>query len=338
MDLSIGISEIVTCVFLISISVIGNTLLIYCTKRCINERLPTSFALIFSLASVHLIKNLVVNVLKIVYATGVWLDSIGCKVLRFTIVFTTSLAIWFTLYIALLYCFKLRRVVHPPVETASTNHRKCNFVLVFALWFAGLAICSPILPFTRKTGNETCQQYSSLIYPTGNETYQQYSSLIYTECETEFGNTYIEFFYRKVFPVAVDILPLIALLLVGFRITYLFWEHKKVTYGGICIGDDTTDSQVLRACKLVLPLMFIITSLWISHFILICCLKDFNSYNFVPPVLTVLSSGYSAVSPYLLMLINYKVKMKVRVLCYKDENKAESAIAVASPVAVSPYA
>ena len=70
-------------------------------------RLETSFLLIFSLIFVHLIKNLVVNVMKIVYSSGCTLDSAGCKVLRFTGALTTSLAIWFMLHFALLYHQKL---------------------------------------------------------------------------------------------------------------------------------------------------------------------------------------------------------------------------------------
>ncbi|XP_048359505.1 taste receptor type 2 member 3-like [Sphaerodactylus townsendi] len=328
MDLNAGTLEIVVCVILISLSVAGNLLLIYYTKRCIGEHLRISFILIFNLAFDHIVRNLVVNVLKIVYVSGVGLDSASCKVLMFTTIFTMSLAIWFTLYIALLYCFKLYRVVHPPVEAASTNHRKCHMVLVFVLWVAGFAVCSPVLLYTEKTGNLTGE----------NKTYQQHSILNYSECKTEYRNEQLEFLYGKIFLAAADLLPLIILLLVGFRIFHLLWEHKRATYGDIWIGDDTTETEVLRACKLVLALILLIASFWISHFILMYYWKHFNFYYFAPPVLTVLHSGYSAASPYLLMLINYKIKVKMGSCCCKGEKKTVSSTTTSSSVEVSPYA
>ncbi|XP_062984668.1 taste receptor type 2 member 3-like [Elgaria multicarinata webbii] len=324
MELSPGSLEIFVCIVLTSSCVVGNILLITCTWMCINEHLRTSFTLIFSLAIVHLVNSLVVNVLKIVYAFGVWLDSAGCKVLMFTTTFTTTLSIWFTLYLALLYCFKLCRVVHPPAEAASRNLRKCHLVLVFALWFAAFAICSPLLLYTGKTGKLNIE----------NETYQQFSSLIYAECKTEYKNDKIEVYYGKIFLVAIDLLPLLIMLLVAFRIAHLVWEHKKATYGGIWMGNDASETEVLRACKHVLLLILLITSLWISYFTLIYCLKNFKTYYFAPSVLTVLSSGYSAVSPYLLTLINYKVQM--RCFCCKGE-KTPVHLSTVSPY-VSPYA
>ncbi|XP_053157373.1 uncharacterized protein LOC128347165 [Hemicordylus capensis] len=324
MGVSAGTLETITCGVLISVNVIGNMLLIYSTKRCISEYLRTSFILIFSLAMIHLANNLV-NALKIVDASDVGLNLVHCKILKFTTIFTTSLAIWFTLYIALLYCFKLCRVLHPPAGAASTTHRKCHLVLVFTLWITGFAVCAPILPYTGRTGNLNV----------GNETFQQNSSLIdagkYAECKTEYSNYRTEIFYGRIFLVAIDALPLIIILLVSFRILHLLWEYKKATHGGIWFGDYTI--EVLRACKVILPLTFLVTSLWISHFILIYCLKDFHSNYFAPPVLTVLSSGYSATSPYLLMLINYKVQVKVQSFCC--EKKSSS---VSPSVCVSPYA
>ncbi|XP_054842286.1 uncharacterized protein LOC129334314 [Eublepharis macularius] len=328
MDLSTDILEIVICSILISLSVVGNLLLIYCTRRCIGEHLRISFILIFSLAFDHIVNNLVVNTLKIVYASGVELDSASCKVLVFTTIFTTSLAIWFTLYIALLYCFKLCRVVHPPVEATNTNHRKCHLVLVFALWVAGFAVCCPVLPYTGRPGNLTG----------GNETYPQHSILNCSECKTEYRNEQLEMLYGKIFLVAIDLLPLIILFLVGFRITHLLWEHRKTTYGGIWIGNDLADTEVLRACKLILALIFLITSFWISHFVLVHCLKQFNFYYFAQPVLTVLHSGYSAVSPYLLILINYKINVKMGSFCCKGEGKPVSPTTVFPSEEMSPYA
>ncbi|XP_078242363.1 uncharacterized protein LOC140704210 [Pogona vitticeps] len=324
MEFSPETAEIGVCVVLISSSVIGNTSLIYCTRRCISEQLRTSFMLIFSLAYVHLINSLVVDVLKIVYASGVGLNSASCKAFTFTAMSTTSLAIWFTLYIAMLYCFKLHQVVHPPVEAATTNHRKYHLVLLSALWVTGFGVCSPLLLYTEKTGklfkeNETCQQFSNSIY---------------AECKAEYKNYHIEVLYGKIFLVTIDFLPLLFMILIGFRILYLFWEYKKATSGGIWMGDDATEAEVLRACKRVLLLILLIASLWISYFVLFYCLKNFKSYYFAPPILTALSSGYSAVSPYLLMLINYIVQVKMRCFCYKGEKKPTSL----SAVDVSPYA
>nr|XP_060617943.1 olfactory receptor class A-like protein 4 [Anolis sagrei ordinatus] len=328
MDHTPRTSEIVVCVVLISSSVIGNTLLIYCTRRCISEYLRTSFVFIFSLAYVHLINSLVVDVLKIVYSSGVGLDSAGCKAFMFTTTSTTSLGIWFTLYIAWLYCFKLCRIVHPPVETPSTNHQKFHLVLVFTLWIAALGVCSPLLIYTGKTEKLKKE----------NETSQQFNNLIYTECKTEYNNYYTETFYGKTFLVVIDLLPLLVMLLVGLRIIHLLWEHKKATHGDVWIGQDAAEKEVLRACKFVLLLIWLITSLWTSYFILIYCLKNLKSCYFAPLVLTLLSSGYSAVSPYLLMLINYKVQVKVRCFSYNGEKKSVSLSTVSPSVHVSPYA
>ncbi|XP_063149184.1 uncharacterized protein LOC134490215 [Candoia aspera] len=328
MGSSISTLDIVVCAILISCSVIGNPLLIYCTRRCISENSRTSFILIVNLALVHLLHNLVVNVFKIAYASGVGLDSDRCKVLVFSSTFTTCLAIWSTLYIVLFYCFKLCQVVHPPSEAITTERWKCHLVLVGILWVAGFAVCCPFSFYTGKAGK---------VYM-GNETYQQPSSFIYDECKTEYKTYHVEFFYGKLFRVAIDLLPLLIMLLAGFRITHLLWEYKKATYGGIWIGRDASETEVLRACKLVLLLILVITSLWISNFILIYCLKNFKFNYFVPPVLTVLSSGYSAVSPFLLMLIYYKVIVKVKCFCYKAERKTGSLSTVSSSVGISPYA
>ncbi|XP_060136123.1 uncharacterized protein LOC118076731 [Zootoca vivipara] len=324
-DLCVGTLEIVACAVAIAVSVPGNILLIFCTRRCIDDQLRTSFTLIFSLAWVNLIHNLAVNVLKIVYASAVGLDSAGCKVLVFLANFTTSEAIWFTLYIALLYCFKLCRVVHPPVEAACRKHLTCHMVLISTLWVAGIAVSCPLLLYTGRTEK---------LY-TENETSQQLSNVIYAECKTEYRNDLMEILYGKIFLVAIDLLPLLIMLLAGFRIVYLLWKHKMATCGGIWIGGDATELEVVRACKLILLLIFLIISLWVSYFSLFYCLKKFRSYYFGPPVLTVLSSGYSVISPYVLMLFNYKLIVRIRCFCCKSEKKLVTVSAIAP---VSPYA
>ncbi|XP_066468660.1 olfactory receptor class A-like protein 4 [Tiliqua scincoides] len=317
MDGDAGTSERVVCGVVISISVIGNVLLIYLTKRCLSDDSRIAFTLIFSLAVVHLLYNLVVNVLKIIYASGVGLNLAHCKILTFTTIYATSLAIWFTLYIALLYSCKLCRIVHPPTEASSTNCQKCHLVVIFALWVVGFAVSAPVLPFTGMAENLN-----------GNKTYQENSSVICAECKTEYRNYHMEIFYGKIFLVAIDVLPLLIMFLVSFRIAYLLWKHKKATCGGTWIGNNATEIEVLKACKVILPLIFLIIAFWISHFILRCYLKEFHSFYFVPPVLTVLSSGYSMVSPYLLMLINYTVIIKMKCFCCVKKS---------SVVSTSPY-
>ncbi|XP_029141113.1 uncharacterized protein LOC114922977 [Protobothrops mucrosquamatus] len=325
MDSCIGTLEIVICAILIACSVIGNPLLVYFTKRCINDKSRIPLILIVNLALIHLIYNLVVNVLKIVYASGIALDSDRCKLLAFFTNFTTSLAIWFTLYLIVFYTFKLCRVVHPPTEATTTECWKCHLFIVGILWVAGFAFCCPFSLYTGKNDEGYTKNEST-------------GSFIYTKCKTEYKNYQVEFFYGKLFLVAIDLLPLLTMLLVGFRIMHLLCEYKKATYGCIWVGRDASETEVLRACKFLLLLIPVIISLWISNFILIRYLKNFKFKYFAPPVLTVLSSGYSAVSPYFLMLINYKVIVKVKCFCYKAEKKTVSLSTVSSSINVSPYA
>lgn len=309
MESDADMSMRVVCGVVISISVIGNVLLIFLTKRCLNDHLRTAYILIFSLATVHLVYNLEVNVLKIIYTSGVGLSSAVCKILTFTSISATSLAIWFTLYIALLFSCKLCRIVHPPTEAACTNHEKCHLVLICALWVVGFAVCAPVLSFAGKSANLK-----------GNGTCQENSSMIRAECKIEYSNYHMEIFYGKIFLVAIDVLPLLTMFLVSFRIAYLLCEHKKATNAGILTGNDANEFGILKACKVILPLIFLLIAFWISHFILNYCLKEFHSYSFAPPVLTVLSSGYSVVSPYLLMLVHYTVIIKMKCFCCEKKS------------------
>lgn len=82
-----------------------------------------------------------------------------------------------------------------------------------------------------------------------------------------------------------------------------------MTYGDIWIGDDDSETEILRGAKFSILLMLLITPLWISHFILVYFLKDLAACSFIPAVLTDLSSNFSALSPFLLMLVNYKMKL-----------------------------
>ncbi|XP_029402968.1 uncharacterized protein LOC115065510 [Mus pahari] len=296
---SVDVLEIIACAVLILVSFVGNISLFYSTSKCIAGGLQTSFLLILSLVFVHLIKNLVVNTLKIVYSSGVLLDSVGCKGLHFTAALTTSLTIWFMLHFALFYHRKLYRIVYPLNGAASLNQQKYCWKGISALWVTGVAVYIPVLVYTRKPehGNS------------GNETSSLSNKRIYMDCLTGFANEQVEFYYGKIFLVLIDILPLAILVFVCFWMALLLLEKKKMTYGDIWIGDDDSETEVLRGAKFSILLMLLITPLWVSHFILVYFLKDLEACVFIPAVLTTLSSGFSAVSPFLLMLVNYKMKL-----------------------------
>ncbi|KAM5298234.1 uncharacterized protein ACOB6Z_001373 [Ctenodactylus gundi] len=322
MKLSADLLEIIACAILIAVSFVGNVCLFYATRKCVTGRLQTSFLVIFSLIFVHLIKNLVVNVMKIVYSSGIVLDSAGCRVLHFTAALTTSLAIWFMLRLALLYHRKLHRIIYPLGEPPSLDQENHSFKEIFALWVAGVAVYVPLLIYTRKP------EYLNA----GNDTDSLSTNRIYTACLIGFGNKQVDFYYGKIFLVLVDGLPLAILVFVCFWICCLF-SAKKMTYGDIWIGDDVSEIETLRGAKFSILLMLLITPLWISHFILVYFLKDLAGYVFLPALLTVLSSGFSALSPFLLMLINYRVKF-VSFCGAKEENPASQP----ANIILSPYA
>ncbi|XP_057346330.1 uncharacterized protein LOC118921408 [Manis pentadactyla] len=315
--------EIIACTMLILVSCAGNVCLFYSTWKCITGRLQTSFLLIFSLIFVHLIKNLVVNIMKIVYALGFVLDSAGCKVLHFTAALTTCLAIWFTLHFALFYHQQLYQAVHPVSEAPRLDQQKHSVKVVSALWAAGVAGHTPILLFTGKP------KYLNA----GNDTDPLSTHSIYVDCLTDFGNKQIEFYYGKIFLVLMDILPLAILVFVCFWMSFLLSERRKMTYGDIWIGDDDSETEILRGAKFSIVLMWLITPLWISHFILVSFSEDLAACVFFPAVLTALSSGFSALSPFLLMLVNYK--MKLMSLCGAKEERPTPQLA---DVTLSPYA
>ncbi|XP_047634456.1 neuropeptide Y receptor type 1-like [Phacochoerus africanus] len=320
---SADVLEIVACTLLILVSFVGNMCLFYSTRKCMTGHLQTSFLLIFSLIFVHLIKNLVVNVMKIVYSSGFMLDSAGCKVVHFTAALTTSLAIWFMLHFALLYHQKLYQTVHPLSEAPIPDHQKHALKVVSALWVAGVAVYLPVLLYTRRS------EYLGA----GNDTDLLSTKGIHKDCLIDFGNKQVEFYYGKMFLVLIDILPLAILVFVCFWMSFLLSERKKMTYGDIWMGDDDSETEILRGAKFSILLMWLITPLWISHFILVSFLKDLAACVFFPAVLTVLSSGFSALSPFLLMLVNYK--MKLVSFCGAKEEKPT---AQPANVILSPYA
>ncbi|XP_059101950.1 uncharacterized protein LOC131895508 [Peromyscus eremicus] len=315
--------EIISCAVLILVSFVGNACLFYSTSKCITGGLQTSFLLIISLVFVHLIKNLVVNILKIVYSSGILLDSVGCKVLHFTAALTTSLAIWFMLHFALLYLRKLYQIVYPLSGAASLSQQKYSLKGVSALWVAGVAVYIPVLVYTRKPEHQN----------PGNDTGSLSTNRIYVDCLTGFGNEQVELYYGKIFLVLIDILPLAILVFVCFWMAFLLLEKKKMTYGDIWIGDDDSETEVLRGAKFSILLMLLITPLWISHFILVYFLKDLAVYAFIPAVLTALSSGFSALSPFLLMLVNYKVKLVSFCGVKQEKSTPQPADVILSPYA-----
>ncbi|MEJ1276557.1 uncharacterized protein LOC118237770 [Cricetulus griseus] len=320
---SADLFEIITCAVLILVSSVGNACLFYSTSKCITRGLQTSFLLIISLVFVHLIKNLVVNVLKIVYSSGILLDSVGCKVLHFTAALTTSLAIWFMLHFALFYLRKLYQIVYPLSRAANLNQQKYSVKGISALWVAGVAVYIPVLVYTRKPEHLN----------SGNDTGSLSTNRIYMDCLTGFGNEQVELYYGKIFLVLIDILPLASLVFICLWMALLLLEKKKMTYGDIWIGDDDSETEVLRGAKFSILLMLLITPLWVSHFILICFLKDLAACVFIPAVLTALSSGFSALSPFLLMLVNYKMKFVSFCGVKQEKSTPQPADVILSPYA-----
>lgn len=323
MRLSADMLEIIACTILILVSIVGNVCLFYSTRKCITGRFQTSFLLIFCLVFVHLLKNLVVNVMKIVYSSGFMLDSAGCKVVHFTAALTTSLAIWFVLYFALVYHRKLYHTVHPLSKAPNLDHQGHSAKAVCALAVAGVAVYIPVLLCTTKSEHRRV----------GNQTAPWSPNRLYVSCFLYFGNKQMEFYYGKIFLVLIDILPLATLVFVCFWMSVLLLERKKMTYGNIWIGDDDSEIEILRGAKFSILLMWLVTPLWISHFILVYFLKDLAACVFFPAVLTALSSGFSALSPFLLMLVNYKVKLVS--FCGAREEKPTPQPA---EVILSPYA
>ncbi|XP_040275588.1 uncharacterized protein LOC120990752 [Bufo bufo] len=304
MRLSSSIIEIIACCILIFSSLLGNAILIYCTWKCITRRLPTSFALIFSLAFVHVLKNIVVNAINIIFNAGLIPNPLVCKIGLFAASLTTKLEIWFTFYMAVFYCVKLNRVVHPLRTPPNGKWRKHLLIAVPALWVKGIVACCPYLVF----GNNVPRQ--ALL----NDTYSVHCNFLHEECSLNFPNTTFAFYYNQIFMVITDIIPLVILFLVSLRIIALFYEQKKATYGNIWIGHDPSETEVLRASKVIVLLMFLVTALWVAHFVLVLLLKYIRSWYLASTLLIVLFSAYSSISPYLLMLINYKISLQIRSL------------------------
>lgn len=317
MELSSKNTEIIACSILIFTSLLGNAILIYCTWRCITRRLPTSFALIFSLAFAHVLKNAVFNAINIILAAGFTPNPFICKIREFTASITTKLEIWFTLYLAIFYCVKLKRVIHPLRESPNGKWRKHHLLAVFALWVTSIAICCPYLVFVHDVQSLTLYNNSFVVH----------HSFLYENCNVTFPDSITDFYYNQIFMVVTDLLPIVVLLFVCGRILLLFREQNQATYGNIWIGHDASEIEVLRASKVIVLLMHIVTALWVAHFVIVKSLKHINVWYWMPTLLLVLFSGYASISPYLLMLINYKISLQIRSLssfCCKKRNMNKS--------------
>ncbi|XP_072269889.1 uncharacterized protein [Pyxicephalus adspersus] len=317
MELSADITELIACCILIFTSLLGNAILIYCTWRCITRRLPTSFALIFSLAFAHVLKNIVVNAINIILNAGFSPNPLICKIRVFTASLTTKLEIWFTLYMAIFYCFKLKRVVHPLRAPPNGKWRKHHLITVFALWVTGISVCCPYLIYVNDVQSLT-------LY---NDSYPAQNNFLYEDCNVRFPDAIIDIYYHQTFMVVTDLLPIVVLLFVCARILLLFREQSQATYGNIWIGHDASETEVLRASKVIVILMHIVTALWVAHFVIVRSIKHINVWYWMSTLLVVLFSGYASISPYLLMLINYKISLQIRSLssfCCKNNNLNKS--------------
>ncbi|KAM9330929.1 uncharacterized protein PAF06_019255 [Gastrophryne carolinensis] len=329
MELSSSLIKTIACCILIFTSILGNAILIYCTWRCITRRLPTSFALIFSLAFAHVMKNIVVNTINIILSSGFLPNPLICKLGVFAASMTTKLEIWFTLYMGIFYCVKLKRVIHPLRAPPNGKWRKHNLIAVAALWAIAISVCSPYLVFVQDLQNLT----------TVNDSYSYNAGFLHEDCIVEFPDIVTELYYHQMFMVVVDLLPLVVLVVVSFRILLLFREQKKATYGNIWIGHDASETEILRAAKVIVILMLFVTALWVAHFIMVLCLKYISQWYLTATVLAVLLSGYSSFSPYFLMLINYKISLQIRSLssfCCTNTTPTKLPIASQKSVPESP--
>lgn len=304
MEFSSNNTEIIACCILIFSSLLGNAILIYCTWRCITRRLPTSFVLIFSLAFAHVLKNIVVNTINIIFSAGFPPNPLICKIRIFTASMTTKLEIWFTLYMAIFYCVKLKRVIHPLRAPPNGKWRKHHLITVFALWVIGIFVCCPYLVFVHNV-----QSLASY-----NGTYTVHHSFLYDDCDVRFTDAKTDLYYHQIFMVVTDLLPIVVLFFVCGRIMLLFHEQSRATYGNIWIGHDASETEVLRASKVIVILMHIVTALWVAHFVIVMTIKDVNVWYWRSTLLVVLFSGYASISPYLLMLINYRISLQIRSL------------------------
>ncbi|XP_015221956.1 QRFP-like peptide receptor [Lepisosteus oculatus] len=305
------------------IGFVGNSILLLGTWKYLAQRQRTSCMLLLNTALIHLTRILVVNLLSIVSIAGnvEIFNTAGCKIITFTSTFTDMLAIWFTLFVALFYVIRLNRVVHPLTATPSVNRNAVLCFVMAVLWATAVGVSCPLLFFVEKG--------ESLHNVTDNRNWT------HVACQVKYSNSEVQLLYGVVVLTVVDVLPLTVLFLVCVRIVLLLREYRVASYGDIWIGEDKSESEVFMASKLVLPLMFLVCGLWVSHYTLLQFLDKLGSYYFFPVLLAILSSAYSALSPFIFIAMSYKTRTVLRPLCFLKLNKAKEQLAT---VLRSPYA
>lgn len=171
------------------------------------------------------------------------------------------------LHFASLYHQKPYQTVQPFSEPPKPDHQKHSLKVVPALWMAGMAVYLPVLPYSRKSEYLNAANDADPLSP----------NRIHMDCLIDFGNQQVEFYYGEVFWVLIDNLPLAVLVFVCFWMSLLLSERKKMTCGDIWIGDGDSEIEILRGAKFSILLMWLISPLWSSHFVLVYFLKDFGS-------------------------------------------------------------
>nr|XP_014339688.1 PREDICTED: neuropeptide Y receptor type 2-like [Latimeria chalumnae] len=324
MVLSASISEWITYMVFTFIGIVGNSILIHGILTCPTGRLRPSFLLLFSLAAVHMARNVVVNLLSIIYSAGgvSVFGSAGCKVFKFASALTGTLGIWFTLYTVVFYSVKLEQAVHPLNCAVNTNWRGYHLAGIFVLWVAGLVVCCPIAVFAEK----------AKVQVVGNVTHP-YRSSVYVGCRCNYPAPEVALIYGTLALTAIDLVPLVVLAIFSIRIMLLLRKRTGVQFGDIWIGE-RTETDVFRAAKCALLLVLLVTALWVSHFTILQCLRRLDEYYFIPTVLAVLSSGYATLSPYLLMIINYRIRANLWTFFYGHPQDINPQV----DTVISPYA
>ncbi|XP_043916249.1 taste receptor type 2 member 14-like [Protopterus annectens] len=328
MDLPSTVLEGIIFIVLSVIGLLGNGILIHFTMKSFVGRVRASCAVLFCLGVVHMLRILVVNILSVIYSVGGVriFDSAGCKIFKFTSAVTTTISIWLTLYLASFYYLKLSHVVHPLSVTPTVSWRNRHLLGLFSLCVAGLAVYIPILVYSEKVNDSFLANITSS---------QKHASLVYAACQVRYTSHKLELIYGTVLLLSFDLVPLADFVIISIRIALLLWQHHKASYGDIWIGADKTETEVFRASKLSVLLMGLAACLWISHFILYHYQSELSSCYFIPAILAVLSCSYSSLSPYILIIVNYKVREKLKDLCCWHSMRQAKTQAVT--VSASPY-
>ncbi|XP_039613883.1 probable G-protein coupled receptor 176 [Polypterus senegalus] len=320
MDFPMRAIECIIYLGMLVVGLIGNGVLLHAARQSMADRRRTSCMMLFFVAIVHLCRIMVVNILSVFYSVGgvIIFNMVGCKVFKFTSALTMMLAIWFTLYVAIFYLIRLDRVVHPLPLSVPRNQQTNNFTGMLILWATGLIVSCPLLVFTDMSNIQ-----SNATYP--------FLSQVYTGCNVNYGSSIVYRIYGLAILTSVDAVPLVALLLVSIRIVLLLRERQTAPFGGIWMGEDAIEREIVYASKLILPLTVLLTSLWVSHFTLLEVVDELASYSFLPALLAALSSAYSAFSPYIFLAINYKVRECLKSLCFPPQSQSWIDVSAISP-------